>query len=300
MVYAGDFPDASVLYVDGTYYAYATNAGDENMPVLSSGDLAHWQNLGDAMAFLPSWAAAVPGFTWAPDVVRAPGGEYEAFFSTLDKDGQECIGRSTAPTPSGPFLDTSAGPLVCAKATGAIDPYVYRTASGDYLAWKADTGKGKPGQIWAQKLAATDAALVGSPALLLTAVQSWEDGIVEGPTLATVNGRLYLFFSASRWDTADYAVGVTNCASPLGPCDDAGAHVLISSQPGMEGPGGPDAFSAQGHQYLAFSAWTGGQPGAAVSRRSLFLSTLDPSGAVASAANFGGVPSGHPPRRVTR
>lgn len=282
--YDSDFPDPSILVVGGAEYAYSTGVGEENLPVMSSNELSHWKAIGDAMAFLPSWAAGWTGFTWAPSVAVAPGGAYEAFFSTLDMNGHECIGRSTAPTPTGPFVDASTAPLVCGVTQGVIDPSLFRTATGDYLIWKSDNGTAKPAQIWAQRLSASDSSLVGMPALLLTADRSWEAGIVEGPALADVGGDLYLFFSANRWDTSDYAIGVTSCATPLGPCDQGEAHVVMSSQPGMAGPGGPDVFTLGDHQYLAFSAWTGGDPGATGSRRALFFSSLTSTGTTASTA----------------
>jgi hypothetical protein len=121
--------------------------------------------------------------------------------------------------------------------------------------------------------------------LLLTANQPWEDGIVEGPSLAEVGGHFYLFFSANRWDTDHYAIGSTSCASPLGPCGQSGTHVLVASNPGMTGPGGPDVFSTATHLYLAFSAWTGGVPGASGSHRALFVSALTTSASLAPTAS---------------
>lgn len=284
LTYDADLPDPSVLVVDGTEYAYSTNVGGENLPVVSSDDTIHWRTIGDAMAFLPTWAAGWSGFTWAPSVSSAPGGGYEVFFSALTINGQECIGRATAPTPTGPFLDTSSTPIVCGRDEGAIDPFLFRTAIGDYLVWKSDNGKAKSAQIWSQRLSSNDSSLVGSSALLLTADRSWEAGIVEGPALAEVGGALYLFFSANRWDTREYSIGVTSCVSPLGPCDDAGAHVVLSSRVGMSGPGGPDVFSLGGHEYLAFSAWTGGGPGTAGSVRALFVSSLKATATMSTTA----------------
>jgi beta-xylosidase len=294
LVYDGDFPDPSVLDAGGVFYAYSTNSGAANLPVIASNDLLHWRALGDGMAFLPSWAVRISGFTWAPAVVAAPGGGYEAFFSTLDTNGQECLGRASAPAPSGPFLDTSSSPLVCSDEQGAIDPSLFRASTGDYLIWKADTGSHRAGEIFAQQLNASDTALIGSPVLLLTADQGWEGGIVEGPSLADVGGHDFLFFSANRWDTDEYAIGMTSCTSPLGPCAQSRTDVVEASEPGMIGPGGPDVFSTATHMYLAFSAWTGGAPGAPGSRRALFLSTLATSASVVAPASTVAAPT-HPP-----
>ena len=279
LTYGGDSADPSILVVNGTYYAYSTNFGEQNMPVMSSTDLIHWRRIGDAMALLPSWAIDLKGFTWAPFVALVPGGGgYEAFFSALDINGQECLGRATAPTPTGPFLDTSPNALLCSKSQGAIDPSLFRSASGDFLIWKVDTGKNEPSRIVAQQLSAMDSSLMGAPTTLLTAEQAWEDGIVEGPSLVAIEGQIWLFFSANRWDTSNYVIGATTCASPLGTCDGTDAHIVESSGPGMAGPGGPDVFVAQNHLDLAFSAWIDGPPGARGARRALYVSRLDAGG----------------------
>src|SRR6185312_5758621 len=112
----------------------------------------------------------------------------------------------------------------------------------------------------------------------------WEAGIVEGPALAEVGGNLYLFFSANRWDTSADSIGMTSCASPRGPCNQGGAHLVVTSQSGMVGPGGPDVFSVAGHQYLAFSAWSGGDPGTSGSHRALFISSLSATSTMAHTA----------------
>jgi beta-xylosidase len=286
LIYDGNVPDPSILFVGDTFYVYSTDAGGANLPVMVSKDLIHWRRLGDAMAFLPTWAVDLSGFTWAPSVSVAPGGGYQAFFSSLDTNGQECIGRAIAPTPTGPFVDTSASPLVCAEHQGAIDPSLFRSATGDFLVWKADTGRNKLGEILAQRLTAADSELAAAPVVLLTASRVWEEGIVEGPSLSSIGGHLYLFFSAGRWDTNDYAIGLTSCSSPLEPCDESTARVVLSSRPDVfSGPGGPDVFSWQGHQRLVFSAWTGGSPGATGSRRALYMSVLNSSSVAASRAS---------------
>src|SRR3954471_6296469 len=65
----GNFPDPFVLVTDSLYYAFSTNSPTANVPVLQSGDLVRWADIGDAMPLLPSWAAIGQRHTWAPAVL---------------------------------------------------------------------------------------------------------------------------------------------------------------------------------------------------------------------------------------
>lgn len=271
LVFSGNFPDPSLLVAGDSFYAYSTNAAGSNIQVMVSTTLVHWRPLGDAMAFLPTWAQQEPGSTWAPSVATGPHGGYEMFFSTSDgATGTECIGRATAPSPAGPFIDLSSAPFLCG-AGGDIDPDLYRAGSARYLVWKADGENGGPQAIFAQRLGPDDASVVGSPVQLLAPDQYWEDGIVEGPDLVESGGHLWLFFSGNRWDTDQYAVGAASCASPLGPCQAVGGGPVLQSQGTMAGPGGPSFFAADGSLYLAFAAWTTGNVGGASGARSLYI-----------------------------
>ena len=68
-VITANFPDPSFINVDGTYYAFATNNGAQNIQIATSPDFATWTVTGnDALPNLPSWTIA--GNVWAPDVVQ--------------------------------------------------------------------------------------------------------------------------------------------------------------------------------------------------------------------------------------
>lgn len=257
-VYRGDFADPTVLVVDGTYYAYATNAQDENLPVIESTDLDHWSAVGDAMPVLPSWVQ--DGFTWSPSVVADPTGGYELFFTAYDPAmHHECLGRATASSPLGPFVSAGEQPFLCQTSHGgAIDPSVYAARGSDYLVWKSDGETGQVQEVWSQRLGPEDRALVGRPALLQKPDQSWEGGVIEGPTLAAIGGSLYLLFSGNAWTSADYAIGATTCASPLGPCAPSGPTPILGSTTSGSGPGGPAVFRAGRRTVLAYAAWPGG------------------------------------------
>lgn len=252
--YDGDFADPSVLVVGSTYYAYSTNANSDNVPVIESTDLVHWSAIGDAMPILPSWVQG--GYTWAPSVVADPAGGYELFFTAYDPAKKhECIGRALGPSPLGPFVGAGSQPFLCQTSLGgAIDPSVYATRGADYLVWKSDGETGQPKEILSQKLGEGDRSFVGSPAVLQVPDQAWEDGNVEGPALASVDGAVYLFFSGNDWTSSNYAIGYARCSSPLGPCSPAGSSPLLGSTASAVGPGGPDVFVVGSQVLLAYAA----------------------------------------------
>src|SRR5688572_31283652 len=63
-----DFPDPDVLEIGDVYYAYATNANDDNIQSARSTDLVDWEMLGDVLPTLPDWAVQSFGSVWAPEV----------------------------------------------------------------------------------------------------------------------------------------------------------------------------------------------------------------------------------------
>jgi len=275
-VYAGSFADPSVLVVAGTYYAYGTNEDDaaENLPVLESRDLVHWKAVGDAMPILPSWVQN--GFTWSPSVEVDPSGGFELFFNAYDPaTHHECIGRATAPSPLGPFVSDGNTPFLCqTSAGGAIDPSVYAGRDADYLVWKSDGETGQQPEIWSQRLGQGDQMLVGQSMVLQVPHQAWEAGNVEGPSLANIDGTLYLLFSGNRWTTPNYAIGATTCGSPLGPCAPAGPDPVLASTGSATGPGGPDVFHAGRQVALAYAATPKGTATTGEDQRELYLAVV--------------------------
>ncbi len=258
-----DAPDPSILAAGRYYFAFTTNAGGNNVPVYLSTDLSHWSLLGDAMPVLATWAS--PGFSWSPSVTASPGGGYQLFYDAFDQaEGGQCIGRAVAPSPAGPFVDSSSTPFFCQPSLGgSIDASVYHQHSGDVLVWKSDRDAG----IWSQALTAGDGGLTGSPHLLLSPTASWEHGVIEGPAMVRIGSTLTLWFSAGAWSGSSYSIGIVTCDSPLGPCDAGSASQVLHTSATLHGPGGPAFFSKRGTLVLAFSAWVG-------SGRSMYLATL--------------------------
>jgi hypothetical protein len=287
LVYPFDFPDPDVIAVGHTYYSYATNSVAGNIQIIESTDLAHWTAVGNALPSLPAWAAA--HYTWAPSVANI-GGVFVLYYA-VDVAGtnQECISVATATQPQGPFTDRSQGPLECQKALGgSIDPSSFLDTNGTpYLVWKS----GGPGssKIWAQQLApgGTSFTTGTNPTALLSPDQSWQSGTVEAPDLVVTGGDYDLFYSGKDWNSGNYAVGVATCTGPLGPCTDAAPGPILSSGPGVAGPGGESVFAdASGSFWIAFHAWVPGAVGFPNSR-DLYLRRVNVSGPSPSVATSG-------------
>ena len=280
LVYPFDFPDPDVLEAGDTYYAYATNSVAGNIQIAESTDLTQWTAVGNALPALPAWAA--PFSTWAPAVADIAGTFLLYYAADLRGSGVECISVATSSQPEGPFIDSSTAPLVCQPSLGgSIDPSSFVAADGTpYLQWKS----GGPGssKIWSEPLNPTGTAVAAgtTPTLLLVPDQPWEAGTVEAPDLVAADGHDLLFFSGNNWDSAGYAVGVASCTGPLGPCADLTRSPILSSGPGVAGPGGESIFTdTSGASWIAFHAWVPGAVGFPNSR-CLYLRRIDLSGPV--------------------
>ena len=281
LVYPFDFPDPDIILVGSTYYAYATNSVAGNIQIAESTDLVHWSTVGNALPSLPKWAH--PDATWAPGVAMI-GGNFLLYYTAVvagPGGGEECISVASAPQPQGPFIDSSTAPLECQPSLGgSIDPFPFiDTNGGIYLLWKSG-GSNATDKIWAEQLSANGLtfAPTTSPVPLMAPDQGWEGGTVEAPDMVTFGGRYFLFFSGNDWSSADYAVGVATCASPLGPCTDSSTAPLLASGPGAEGPGGESVFAGTGGTYwIAFHAYIPGAVGYPNSR-DLFIRGMDLSG----------------------
>ncbi len=263
--YGGDFPDPHILVAGGVYYAYSTNVAGVNVPVMTSTDLTSWTATSEALPPLPGWAS--PGRTWAPTVV-ARGGKYVLYYTvTQTSTGRQCISAATAAVPSGPFADTSSGPLVCQlDRGGSIDPYVYTNPGGSsYLLWKSDDNAlGRRTSLWSRRLATSGVGFAPftSPVRLLTQSAAWQAPVIEGPAMVKSGSTYFLFYGGNDWASANSAIGYATCSSPLGPCTDRSisAPWFATSASGTPplGPQGPSIFTDRtGQLRMGFAAWNG-------------------------------------------
>jgi beta-xylosidase len=267
LAYGGDFPDPFVLVNGGRYYAYSTQIWSSdhwtNVPVMSSPDLASWSPITDALPTLPAWAR--PGNTWAPAAMQRSGRFLLYYTTTEAASGRQCISVATATTPTGPFHDSSAGPLVCQRSQGgSIDPYPFVDARGTlYLIWKSDDNAvGQPTTLWSRQLRSDGlgwAFLSRMTQLLGEQPTNWHMPI-EGAAMVWHRNRYYLFYGGGPWYSAASGIGYAICKSPAGPCVDQTATVpwLATGATDAVGPQGPTVFTdLTGTLRIGFSGWAG-------------------------------------------
>lgn len=284
-VIAQDRPDPELVQDGSQWFAYSTNLFWDgiNVPVMRSTTLDTWTNVGDALPSVGSWASE--GFTWAPGVVKL-GSTWVMYYTAMHSASQrQCIGRATAATAAGPFVDGASGPLVCQlDRGGSIDADPYVDADGTvWLVWKSDDNAvGQPTTLWMQSLAADGLTLVGSPQPLLTASEPWQQGIIENPSLAQVNGKLWLFYSGGWWDSTDYAMGYATCPARMTTCSNQSASPWMShGSSGVPGVGGGTVLTRAGFApLLAFHGWYGATSYGGGGVRSTYIEPLDFSPAV--------------------
>lgn len=97
-VITSNFPDPAFINVGGTYYAFATSNGAQNVQIATSPDFITWTVTGnDALPTIPSWST---GDVWAPDVVQV----VSSLHTLVDKQETErdrptALSSSTSPPP---------------------------------------------------------------------------------------------------------------------------------------------------------------------------------------------------------
>jgi len=313
-IFNGDFADPFALRTTDALYLYASvtvstqYSSGAHVPVIvlsrNSGFEGHY--LGDALPTLPKWTVA--GFQWAPSIWTRPDGTYVMYYSTPatiplgclapsppygcvtttnGRSSAMCISRATSTSPEGPFVDDSSSAFVCPVSQGgAIDPSVFVASDGTpWLLWKSDGDCcNQPTSIFSQQLSADGLAVVGPAYRLIGASQSWEGGLVEGPSMIQNGSTFWLFYSANLWGTDGYGIGVARCASVIGPCTKPLDHAWLSSAvnggQSDPGPGGQEFFQVGGLIWMVHHGLAPGQTGNEAQRR-LYVDLIAlPSGQV--------------------
>lgn len=261
-----DSPDPFMLETGGAFYLFTSqgNLPGINVPVRSGPEVGDWGPITDALPVLPAWAE--PGFTWAPDVLRVPGG-WVLYFTAAVRDAQpsmECVGAATATSPAGPYR-AQPSPLVCQRHQGGtIDPRTFTEAGGaTYLLYKSDDnagGSSTPTSIYAERLQPDGLGFAGPPVRIFGPDEPWQGTIVEAPDMVEVDGVHWLFYSGNLFTSDGYAIGVARCAGPLGPCADVSPVPLIASNDQGEGPGEEGVFSDAAGVWIMYAPFASRVP----------------------------------------
>jgi uncharacterized membrane-anchored protein YhcB (DUF1043 family) len=249
-VLAFDFADPFVMRAGSEYYAFATNAAGGSVQEAHSTDLTHWDLVGNALGNIPAWAIA--GSVWAPAALQR-GPQTVLYYTVREKStGRQCLSLALSPSPGGPFLDGSSGPIECGES-GAIDPSPFVDAYGAaHLLYKTE----RPARIWSRPLAPDGQSFSGPAQALLTPSQRWEAGNVEAPSMVRNGSTYWLFYSGNDWNGRSYAEGVARCTGPGGPCNAVASNPILASQGNAAGPGGGEVFNdASGGWWLAYHAY---------------------------------------------
>jgi hypothetical protein len=260
-----DFPDPFIFRAsDGTYYAYGTGSVFFTLQVASSPDGINWHWVGDP--FGTSGWANLAGHTWAPAVLERPGNPSSSRFvmyytSRSEGLNTQCIGRATSSSPTGPFNDANTAPLVCqTNEVWSLDasPFVALDGTAS-LVW-ATGNPTRTARLWSQRLDPSGlgfAAGTSATNIFTYASGTWEDPVVEGPTMLpdAFGFGFWLFYSGNSWPTANYATGVAWCGFGA-PCTRVYTTPLLASRGSMVGTGGGTPFvDAVGNWNFAFHAW---------------------------------------------
>ncbi len=295
----GQQPGDSFWYIyctdnplNGADRAASGRLNDHYLPILRSRDLTHWTYVGDALSAPPAWFAAFSGL-WAPDI-QYFNGRYYLYYTvvgTLRAGRESVIGVATAPTPTGPWID-SGGPVV--ESQPAPDGGGARRWVFDSAVVADDAGRrfifygSFVGGISARRL--SDDGLHADPAGDVPIASASR---YEAVSVVKHGASFYLFASAGECcngPLSGYGVFVGRSSDILGPYTDREGVPLLSGQVGgtpvlsangnrWVGPGGNAVFTDEsGQDWVLYHAIDRTDPyfaGSTATKRPALLDRLD-------------------------
>jgi hypothetical protein len=208
--------------------------------------------------------------------------------ATTDEVNDQCIGRSFATSPMGPYTPEPS-PVYCGYPAegaghglpasnrfgrGALDPEVFRAPDGKlYLLVALSRTEDNIGVVPLRSDGSVVGGLNASPTILASQSMPWHDGrddgvrnggFLENPSmLYEPHTKTYLlFFSAGQYRTAHYNTSFARCGSPTGPCVQDTRGPFLRSGNGRSGPGGLTTYvSPAGYLRVAYASWQAGSEG---------------------------------------
>lgn len=224
--------DPDVLYDDGVYYLYCTTPtaeGNSGIKVYTSVDLVNWTEQGFAFTKGDGWGNA--GF-WAPDVIRRD----DTYYMYYTADEHLCVAVSDSPL--GPFRQDVYEPMH--EYIREIDAHAfYDEASDRYYLYFVRFTAGNV--IWGAELN-DDMKSVKEDTLvqISRADQGWDEDLMrvnEGPFMLVNDGKYYMTYSGSHFESIHYGVGYAVADAPLGPFTKYDKNPIMQSDESVHGAG---------------------------------------------------------------
>jgi len=263
-----DFPDPTVINVNGTYYAYATqgthNGKMNNIQVAVSKDLFKWEYEGDALPQKPTWASNTQSF-WAPDVLYDSSiSQYVMFYSAKNNDTSlnMCIGVAFSKNPLGPFIDKGS-PILEGKGFSNIDPMamIDPQTGKRILYWGSDFAPIKVRELNDDWKSFEDGS-VAKPVLFPNKEKDYSK-LIEGAWVDYHDGKYYLYYSGDNCcgNRANYAVMVARSDNAFGPferlgeANGTGSSVILEKDSSWFAPGHNSIVKDnKGNSWIAYHA----------------------------------------------
>lgn len=265
-----NFPDPSIINVNGQSYAFGTQSGAFQVPMTSNPNFSNsggWSGVSDAfpIANVPAfnnWAAS--STVWAPDVnpLTDFDGSFAMYYSPALKSNPNihCVGLARSLNVEGPYNDSSTAPWICPESEGgAIDASGFLDSdnsryvlykidgpavnNGGYCASTSNTNVNTP--IMIQKTQSDGYTKIGSP------VEIWNNqGVAdhfqaEAPSLVKSGSTYFLFYSTGCYTDNSYTTKYVTSSSILGPYGNPQT-LLQQGTDGLFGPGGADVTPSSG------------------------------------------------------
>jgi beta-xylosidase len=266
-VWGQSAPDPDLVRVGSTWYLYATGStwGNHIGVLVSSSPNSGWhtttgQTYGStALPNPPGWQTV--NTQWAPGVYQWRGRWIMFYAARMNTTGHWCITVATASSPTGPFVDSSGGPMICQlDIGGSIDPQPFIDADGKpWLHWKNNDGStADVSRVWAAPLDLASGTAVAGPVREVmaknTQLYTWQSTL-DNPQMVMAGGQHYLFYTSGNWQDETYRVGYAVCAGPVGPCS-SGPSPILQSYGSAAGPGGGTVEqAADGSWWMSYHAW---------------------------------------------
>ena len=266
LVWEQPLADPSVV-VDGARW-FAAGTGWRGATSSSTQEHGGWLAGPPLLDSRPRWARN--GDVWAPELVRAPGGGWLAYYSVhvagLHGVEDRCIGVATSPDLATPFTPLHSQPLACPEGAatapgsdvvrlddglprrGVIDPSSYVGPDGRrFLLYRT---QGTPSSIRMVRLTSSGLRAAGPSRELLR-----DPGVIENPEMVDVDGWHHLLLSRGDYGRCGYRTVWRRSTSVRRGWQAATETVLLDQQTtGICGPGGADHLDLSPHR-LYLHGW---------------------------------------------